>query len=79
MIFKIVFGVTCAIIGRAMWRQAAQWKAEGVVPPEWNDGVAGKVRRDGPDIVIGFHKGLAILMWLFSLICVVSLIFVPEL
>jgi hypothetical protein len=80
MIFKIIMALLCICWGVFVWRKAARWKADGFVPSEWNDGLGpAKVRQDRPDAFIAFQKGLAILLWLFALLCVVSLIFFPEL
>jgi hypothetical protein len=80
LFFKLIIGIICGTIGWAIWRQAARWKADGIVPSEWNDGAGpAGVRQDGPDLFIGFQKGIALLSWFFALLCAVSLVFFPEL
>jgi hypothetical protein len=79
MIFKIIMAVITGSFGWWTWRQARRWEANGEVPSEWNDGLGPvKLEPNRLSLFIIFHKGLAVLGWLFCAVCVVSLMFFPD-
>ena len=79
MIFRIIMAIITGGIGWWTWRQANRWAANGEVPSEWNDGL-GPVTLDPnrASAFIVFHRGLAVLSWLFCGLCICSLIFFPD-
>jgi hypothetical protein len=80
VIFKLLMAIITGASGWWIWQSASRWKAKGEVPSEWNEG-PGSLHFEPGKITpfIFFQMALAGLFWLFCLLCIVSLIFFPEL
>lgn len=77
MIFKALLAFVLPVVATHIWGSADRWKATGVIPGEFNEGVGKPVKSDEPGfrMFIGWNKFVAIILGAFALMAFGSLLF----
>ena len=73
---KVFLAAFLALIGLWLWRMANSWSTEGEIPKDWVESVDPQpVHRDDPhfDKAVAWQKIMAILVWFFSGLFIVSI------
>jgi hypothetical protein len=77
IIAKIFGIVVFGILGRSLWRQVNDWKANGEIPKEWVEAKVPKPVLKGESgfyAGIAWQKAMSVLVWFFAALFALSII-----